>query len=173
MLVDRFLGFYSGIAAFAATLQRFSNGIARRVVCYPIFPIHRSQPHCTAMLHASNLEGPQGQLISKRSPRVPVASRLLVQFLRSKLILGQITGQTELLILLILGGVTNVDLVVSRIGIDIVVFFVSLHEHYFIWWEGFEMLLPLRSVCDNGPKACRREQILCRLRMSVAAHSQG
>jgi len=39
-----------------------------------------------------------------------------------KLILGQIIGQTELLITLILRWGTNVDLVVSRIGVDIVVF---------------------------------------------------
>ena len=103
----------------------------------------------------------------------PVHSRLLVQFSRCELILGQITGQTELLILLILGWIANVDLVVSRVGIDIVVFPVSLHEHYFIWGERFEMLLPLRSVSDDGSKACNREQILGRLRICRTAQGQG
>ena len=62
--------------------------------------------------------------------------------------------------MLILGRVTNVDLVVSRVGVDVVVFPIPLHEYHFICWERFEMLLPLRSVSDNGPKACSREQIL-------------
>ena len=76
------------------------------------------------------------------------------------MILGQITGQTELLILLILRWIANVDLVVSRVGVDIVVFSISLHEYHFIWGEGFEMLLPLRRVSNNGSKACSREQTL-------------
>jgi hypothetical protein len=68
--------------------------------------------------------------------------------------------------LLILRWIANVDLVVSRVGIDIVVFAISLHEYHFICRECFEMLLPLRSVSDDGSKACSREQILGRLCIS-------
>ena len=58
----------------------------------------------TARLHAGNLgDPPAARLIPNRSPHVPVHSRLLVEFRRGKLILGQIPGQAELLILLILG----------------------------------------------------------------------
>src|SRR5271165_3704730 len=85
-----------------------------------------------------------------------------------QLILGQITGQTELLIFLILGWVTNVDLVVSRIGVDIVVFPFSLHQRHFIWRERLELFLPLRSVSDDGSKACGGEQVLCVLRISAS-----
>jgi hypothetical protein len=70
-------------------------------------------------------------------------------------------------------GIANVDLVVSRVGVDVVVFPISLHEYHFICWERFEMLLPLRSISDNGSKARSREQILGRLRISGAAHDQG
>src|SRR5271165_1123998 len=89
-----------------------------------------------------------------------------------KFILGQIIGQTELLIFLILGWGTNEDLVVSRIGVDIVVFPISLHQRHFIWRERLELLLPLRSVSNDGSEACSREQVLCVLRIS-ATHSQG
>ena len=75
--------------------------------------------------------------------------------------------------MLILGGIPNVDLVVSGIGVDIVVFPVSLHEHDLVCRERFEMLLPLRGVSDNGSKACSREQILCRLRIGSATHEEG
>ena len=62
--------------------------------------------------------------------------------------------------MLILGRVTNVDLVVSRVGVDIVVFPIPLHEYYSSWRQGLEMLLPLRRVSNNGSKACSREQTL-------------
>jgi hypothetical protein len=134
-------------------------------------------PPLAAALHGqatrpSFKKSPQARL-PPRSPHFPVHSRLLVQLSCCKLILDQITSQTELLILLILGWIANVDLVVSRVCVDIVVFPISLHECHFIWRERFEMLLPLRSVSDNGSKACSREQILCLGRISSAAQSQG
>src|SRR5271166_6369052 len=59
-----------------------------------------------------------------RSPHVPVHGRHLVHLGGCKLILGQIIGQAELLILLILGWGTNKDLPVSRVRVDVVVFSV-------------------------------------------------
>jgi hypothetical protein len=80
-----------------------------------------------------------------------------------KLILGQITGQTELLIFLILGWATNVDLVVSWVGVDVVVFSISLHQRHFIWRERLELFLPLRNVSDDGscggPARSRRVRV--------------
>jgi hypothetical protein len=83
------------------------------------------------------------------------------------LILGQFTGQTELLIFLVLGWRTNIDLVVSRIGVDIVVFPFPLHQRHFIWRERLELFLPLGSVSDDGCEACGGEQVLCVLRVSA------
>jgi len=112
------------------------------------------------------------RLKAPRSPHLPAHGRLLVHFGGCKLILGQIIGQTELLIFLILGWGTNKDLPVSRVRVDVVVFSVPLHQRHFIWRERFEMLLPLRSVSDDRSESCSREQVLCLLRIS-AAYSQG
>src|SRR5271165_5207395 len=68
----------------------------------------------------------------------PQARAPAVQLGGFKLILSQIIGQTELLITLILGRGANKDLVVSRIGVDIVVFPISLHQCHFIWRERLE-----------------------------------
>ena len=82
-----------------------------------------------------------------------------------KLILGQIIGQTELLIILILRWGTNKDLVVSGVGVDIIVISISLHQRHLIWRKRLELFLPLRSVSDDRSEACSREQILCVLRI--------
>src|SRR6478672_9747741 len=79
---------------------------------------------------------------------IPTCPAPAVQLRGLKLILGQITGQTELLIFLILGWGTNKDLVVSRVGVDIIVFPISLYQRHFIWRECLELFLPLRSVSD-------------------------
>ena len=57
-----------------------------------------------------------------RSPHVPVHGRHAIHLGRFSLILGQIVGQAELLIFLILGWGTNKDLPVSRVRVDVVVF---------------------------------------------------
>src|SRR5271166_94387 len=106
-----------------------------------------------------------------RSPHLPAHGRLLVHFGGCKLILDQVIGQAELLIFLILRRVTNKDLPVSRVRVDVVVFPIPLHQRHFIWRERLEMLLPLRSVSDDGSEACSREQVLCLLRISSAAQS--
>src|SRR5208282_6004026 len=85
------------------------------------------------------------------SPHAPVHA---VHLGGCKLILGQIISQAELLILLILGWGANQDLPVGRVSVDVVVFPIPLHQRYFIWRERLEMLLPLRSVSDNGSEAC-------------------
>ena len=54
----------------------------------------------------------------------------------------------------------NKNLVVSLVRVDVVVFPISLHQRHFIWRERLELLLPLRSVSDDGPEACSREQVL-------------
>jgi hypothetical protein len=55
-------------------------------------------------------------------PHFPTHGRLLVHFGGCKLVLDQVIGQTELLISLILRWVTNKDLPVSRVRVDVVVF---------------------------------------------------
>ena len=87
---------------------------------------------------------------------------------RFELILGQIIGQTELLICLILGWGTNKDLVVSLVGVDIVVFSISLDQRHFIWRKRLELFLPLRRVSDDGSEACGGKQVLCVLRISAS-----
>jgi len=57
-------------------------------------------------------------LVTTKVPTCPNPRCSAGQF---KLILDQIIGQTQLLIFLILGGGTNEDLVVSRVGVDVVV----------------------------------------------------
>jgi hypothetical protein len=84
------------------------------------------------------------------------------------LILGQIIGQTELLIFLILRWGTDKGLVVNRVGVNIVVFPISLYQRHFIWRKRFKLFLPLRSVSDDGSEACSREQVLCVLRIISA-----
>jgi hypothetical protein len=130
---------------------QFMGNPAARAAGIPIPQIHCSHPPYTAGLHARHSGNPhRPQLFS---------------WAVSKLILGQITGQTELLIFLILGWGTNKDLVVSRIGVDIVVFPISLHQRHFIWRERLQLFLPLRSVSDDGSEARSREQVLCVLRI--------
>jgi len=103
-----------------------------------------------------------------RPPHFPAHGRLLVHFGGYKLVLDQVIGQPELLIPLILRRVTNKDLPVSRVRVDVVVFSIPLHQRHFIWRERLEMLLPLRSVSDDRSEACSREQVLCLLRISAA-----
>jgi|SRR5260221_1348302 hypothetical protein len=75
-----------------------------------------------------------------------------------KLILGQIIGQAELLIPLILRWDTNKDLVVSRVRVEVVVFPIPLHQRrHFIWRQRLEMLLPFWSVIDDRSEARSRE----------------
>ena len=74
-----------------------------------------------------------------RSPHLPVHSRHAVHLGGFKLILGQIIGQAELLIFLILGWGTNKDLPVSRVRVNVVVFSIPLHQCHFIWRERLEV----------------------------------
>ena len=74
----------------------------------------------------------------------------------------------ELPISLILGLVTNVDLVAIRVRVDVIGFPIPLRDRHFI---GLELLL-LGVGNDDGSKACRRKQVLCLLGTSTA-HSQG
>ncbi len=94
------------------------------------------------------------KLIRQSFRKSPQARAPAVQLGGFKSVLGQIIDQTELLIFLILGRVTNKDLVVSGGRVDIVVFPIPLHQRHFIWREGRELFLPLRSVSDDGSEAC-------------------
>ena len=74
----------------------------------------------------------------------------------------------ELPISLILGLVTNVDLVARRIRVDVIGFPIPLRDRHFI---GSDLLL-VGVGNDDGAKACRRKQVLCLLGTSTA-HSYG
>src|SRR5208337_4929740 len=149
---------------------------ARRAL--PIRKVRRFKPFFLMLLKLFEIRASgvfqmfQIHRLPPRSPHFPVHGRHLVHLGAFKLILGQLVGQTELLIFLILGWGTNKDLPVSRVRIDVVVFSVPLHQRHFIWRERFEMLLPLRSVSDDRSESCSREQVLCLLRISTA-YSQG
>ena len=97
----------------------------------------------------------------RKSPHTPAHGRPVVQFGGFKLVLGQIISQTELLIFLILGWGADIDLVVSRVGKDIVVVSIPLHQRHFVWRKCLELFLPLGSGSDDGSEACRGEQVLC------------
>ena len=87
-----------------------------------------------------------------RDPKVPTCPshvRLLVQFGGFKIFLGQIIGQTELQIPLILGSGINKDLVVSRVRAEVTGFPIPLRDCHFI---GPELLL-LGVGNDDGSKA--------------------
>jgi hypothetical protein len=82
-------------------------------------------------------------------------------------LLGDFKLFFELPISLILGLVTNVDLVASRVRVDVIGFPIPLRDRQFI---GSELLL-LGVGNDVGSKACRRKQALCLLGTSTA-HSR-
>jgi hypothetical protein len=83
-------------------------------------------------------------------------------------LLGSFKFSLELSISLILGLVTNVDQVASRVRISVIAFPVPLRDRHFIWSK-----LPLRGVgIDDSSKACRRKQGLGLLGTSTA-RSQG
>jgi hypothetical protein len=44
---------------------------------------------------------------------------------------------------------------------------MPLRYRHFIWREGHEMCLPLRSVSRDGSEACGGEQAFCVLRISA------
>jgi hypothetical protein len=67
-----------------------------------------------------------------QGPHPPQLVRLLVQFGGFKIFLGQIIGQTELLISLIPGPGTNNDLVVNRVRVDVKGFPTPLCDCHFI-----------------------------------------
>ena len=108
------------------------------------------------------------KIITKaKAPHVRVLSAHAVQLGGFKTFLGLLIGLAELLISLILGLVTNVDLVVSRVRVDVIGLPVPLRYGHSIWREGLEMFLPLRSVSRDGSEACGGEQVLRVLRISA------
>ena len=58
---------------------------------------------------------------------------------------------------------TNKGLVVSRVGVDIVVFPISLHQRHFIWRKRLELFLPLRVLATTvlKPAAESRFSVCC------------
>ena len=79
-------------------------------------------------------------------------------------LLGGFKFFLELPIPFILRRVTDVDLVASRIRVEVVGFPILLRDCYFI---GAELLL-LDVGSDRGSKPCGRKQVLCLLRTSTA-----
>src|SRR6266481_1569660 len=123
------------------------------------FPWQASTCFQDSFRSGSSVEGP---------PHFPAHRRLSVQSRVLKIFLGQIFGQAQIPVLIILELVTNIDLVVRRICVDVIGFGISPDYRDFIRWELLKVLLLLRGGSNDGSETCRRKQILCLLCMGAA-----
>jgi len=103
-----------------------------------------------------------------RPPCIPAHGRLGIQFGGLKIFLGQIFFQAQIPVPIVLELGTDIDLVVSRICVDVISFLTSPNHRQFIRRERLKMMLLLGRRSDDGPEACRREQVLCLPRLSAA-----
>ena len=104
-----------------------------------------------------------GMLLVRQDQTEAAVSGLIVNR-RVVALLGGFKFSFELSISLILGLLTNVDLVASRIRISVIAFLVPLRDRHFI-----RAKLPLREAGrDDGSKAFLRKQGLCLLGTSTA-----
>jgi hypothetical protein len=105
------------------------------------------------------------------SPDVPARRVLSVQFGVLQIFLGDVLGQAQVPVLVILELVADIDQVMSRICVDIIGFPSPVYYPHFARWERFEVLLLLRSIGNNDFEAGGRKQILC-LTRTGATQSQ-
>ncbi len=90
-----------------------------------------------------------------RPPDVPAHLRFGVQFGGLKIFLGQIFYQAQIPISIVLELGSDINLVASRVCINVISFPVPPGRRHLVGWERLKMLLLLRRRRNDGRETCR------------------